>query len=50
MDSFSGTAKASEVAARGWFRTWGAAHPLGALFVGLALGGGITSFIWWIFG
>lgn len=38
MATVSSTAKSTEVAARGWFRTWGAAHPLGALFVGLALG------------
>ena len=37
-DSISTSAKADVAAARGRFRTWGAAHPLGALFVGIAIG------------
>lgn len=44
------TFKADEAAARGWFRTWGAAHPLGALFVGLAVGAALVSGLWKLLG
>lgn len=44
------TFKADETAARGWFRTWGAAHPLGALFAGLAVGAAVVGLAWRLIG
>lgn len=44
------TFKAEEAKARGWFRAWGAAHPLGALFSGMIIGAAVMAIIWRVLG